>query len=158
MKIEDQKFAERVLKHLLIGSQIDGLKFGINSSTTLLYFTNYNRKDDGDFVLNIETNWTVYPEACDTYPSSEGEVPFNIEEQHFKHIWDIRRQKVVNVQLDTVSPHLIISLESGRVLFVNGYDPTYECWQLGDPFGGVDWLLVATPGGDIAIWCPSEFE
>lgn len=56
MKIEDQKFAERVLKHLLIGSQIDGLKFGINSSTTLLYFTNYNRKDDGDFVLNIETN------------------------------------------------------------------------------------------------------
>lgn len=83
MKIEDQKFAERVLKHLLIGSQIDGLKFGINSSTTLLYFTNYNRKDDGDFVLNIETNWTVYPEACDTYLSSEGEVPFNTEEQHF---------------------------------------------------------------------------
>ncbi|MCM3021192.1 hypothetical protein M3582_24170 [Priestia megaterium] len=93
MKIEERKFAERVLKHLLIGSQLDGVKFGINSSTTLLYFTNYNRKDDGEFVLNIETNWTVYPEACDTSPSSEGEVPFNTEEQHFKHIWVLGDKK-----------------------------------------------------------------
>lgn len=158
MKIEDKKFAERVLKHLLISSQIDGVKFGLNSSVTLLYFTNYNKNDDSDFVLNIETTWTVYPEARDTYPSSEDEVPFHTEEQYFKHIWDIRRQKVVNVQLDAVSPHLIISLESGRVLFVNGHDHNYECWQLGDPFAGSDWLLIATPGDDIAIWCPEEFE
>lgn len=55
MKIEDKKFTERVLKHLLISSQIDCVKCGLNSSVTLLYFTNYNKKDDSDFVLNIET-------------------------------------------------------------------------------------------------------
>ncbi|MEK4752654.1 hypothetical protein MKX72_09175 [Priestia sp. FSL R5-0597] len=160
MKIEDKTFTERILKHLLIGSQIDGVKFGTDNAITLLYFTNYTRKEDGDFVLNIETTWTVYSEFNDTYPSSESDVPFNTEEQHFKHIWDMRREKVVDLVLGTSSPHLIITLESGKVLFVNGHDSNYECWQLGDHFSGgsCDWLLVATRGDNIAIWCPDDFE
>ncbi|MEH7020602.1 hypothetical protein COD13_30565 [Priestia megaterium] len=160
MKLENQKFAEKVLKYLLIGSQVDGIKFGLDGSTTILYFTNYSRKEDDAFCLNIETAWTVYPASCDKYPLSEAQVPTNTEEQHFKYIWDIRREKVVNVQLDTVSPHLIISLESGKVLFVNGHDANYECWQLGDHFAGgnCEWLLVATPGGNIEAWSPEHFE
>ena len=81
MKLEDQKFAEKALKYLLIGSQVDGIKFGLDGSTTLLYFINYSRKEDDAFCLNIETAWTVYPASCDKYPSSKAQVPANTEEQ-----------------------------------------------------------------------------
>lgn len=160
LKIENQRLAEKALKYLLVGSQMDGIKFTCEVSAISLTFTHYDRKEDDAFVLTIGTKWTVYDDVPLVYPSSEKEVPAHTEEQHFKHIWDVKRQKVVNVQLGHRSPHLIISFESGSILFVNGHDPNYECWQLGDHFSGgsCDWLLVATPGDDIAVWSPESFE
>ncbi|MGF9943025.1 hypothetical protein ABEX44_07130 [Priestia megaterium] len=160
LKIENRRFAEKALTYLLVGSQMDGIKFESEVSAISLTFTHYDRREDDAFVLTIETAWTVYDKEPYSYPSSEEEVPSNTEEQHFKHIWDIKRQKVVNVQLSDVSPHLIISFESGNILFVNGHGSNYECWQLGDHFAGGnnEWLLVAVPGDDIAVGSPQHFQ
>ncbi|UZW65401.1 hypothetical protein OC195_14780 [Priestia flexa] len=55
------------------------------------------------------------------------EIPNLTEKEQFQHIWSMRREKGVNVELGSLSPHLIIHLESNKVLFVNGRDPNYEC-------------------------------
>ncbi|KZB91250.1 hypothetical protein A2U94_11945 [Bacillus sp. VT 712] len=157
MKREDRLLAEKVLKYLLIGSQVDGVKFGPHSGTTILNFSNYSRKEDSDFVLSIETTWNLYPKPTD-YPSCEEEVPNLTEKEQFQHIWSMRREKVVKVELGNQSPHLIIHLESNKVLFVNGHDPNYECWQLEEEWMSGDWLVVAAPGDEVAVWCLDGFE
>ena len=53
----------------------------------------------------------------------------------------MRRQKVIDVQLGKETPHLFILLESGQILFVNGFHDYYECWQAGVQCE--DWLVVA---------------
>lgn len=68
MKVEKKEFAEKALKHLCIGSQIDGIRFGLHSSTTLLYFMNYDKNDVDRLWIHIESKWTLYSKAQDTYP------------------------------------------------------------------------------------------
>lgn len=157
MKTEEQFSAEKVLKYLLIGTQVDGVKFGLDSGTTILNFSNYSRKEESDFVLSIETAWTLYPKPTD-YPSCEAEIPNLTEKEQFQHIWSMRREKGVNVELGSLSPHLIIHLDSNKVLFVNGRDPNYECWQLEEEWMSGDWLVVAAPGDEVAVWCLDGFE
>lgn len=60
----------------------------------------------------------------------------------------------MDIRLGDTSPHLIITLESGKVLFVKGHHPKYECWQLR---ADEEWLIVAVPGDGIAVWCPDDF-
>jgi hypothetical protein len=45
---------------------------------------------------------------------------------------------------------------SGNTIFINGYHSKYECWQAGDGKGytGDEWLIVAVPNNNIAIWSP----
>lgn len=91
---------------------------------------------------------------------TEREMDAKTEEEQFKDIIDIRREKIVDIQLGDVSPHLIITLESGKILFINGHHPNYESWQLGDggDYDGDDWLFVAVPGDEIAVWFPDSFK
>ncbi|MEY8350616.1 hypothetical protein AALF16_20405 [Bacillus cereus] len=159
MNTEKKEFAEKVLRQLCVGSQIDGIRFGLNSS--LLYFMHYDGRDDADQLwLHCESRWIVYSKAPDTYPLSEKEVEIKTEEDLLKSVIDIRREKIVDIRLGDVSPHLIITLESGKVLFVNGHHPDYECWQIGDggDYGEGDWLLVSVPGDGITIWAPDHFN
>jgi len=67
---------------------------------------------------------------------------------------------VKDVWLETGSPNLCMLFESGKVLYVNGEDDNYECWQIGDGYGYVeeDWLVVAVPGNEIAVWSPEEVK
>jgi len=58
--------------------------------------------------------------------------------------------------LGDVTPHLIINLESGSILFVNGFHEKYECWQVGVEFD--NWLVVACPMNGIATWTSNKFE
>ncbi len=67
----------------------------------------------------------------------------------------MRRQKVIDIQLGVESPHLIITLGNGQIIFVNGFHDDYECWQAGAQCE--QWLVVAAPGNEIATWTPDEF-
>ncbi|KOM60091.1 hypothetical protein AB168_22560, partial [Bacillus anthracis] len=46
-------------------------------------------------------------------------------------------------------------LESGKIIFVNGFHDHYECWQAG--MQCEQWLVVAAPGNEIATWTPDKF-
>ncbi|AJH73525.1 hypothetical protein DJ86_1970 [Bacillus cereus ATCC 4342] len=76
-------------------------------------------------------------------------------EEEYERIFEIRRQKVTDIQLGLESPHLIINLESGQIIFVNGFHDYYECWRAGVQCE--QWLVVTAPGNEIVTWTPDEF-
>lgn len=161
MKKEDKSFAERALKRLLVGSQLDGLQFGIGPGGLCISFTHYSMQEPDMLWLTIEVRKIAVatnPERLNTI--SRESLKELDDEDSFQLLLKNRREKVKDVWLGDESPHLYISFDSGNFLYVNGHDENYECWQLGDQsgFGGGDWLIVAVPENEIATWSPEEFN
>ncbi|WP_033541570.1 hypothetical protein [Planococcus sp. CAU13] len=161
MKREDRNFAERALKKLLIGSQLDGFQFGMGPGIVRVCFSHYSEQEPDQLSLTIEVRKIAIITNDEQLTTTSIETIEELDdEESFQLFLRNRREKVKNVWLGDESPHLYISLESGKVLQVNGYDENYECWQLGDMHGqgDGDWLIVAVPGNEIAIWSPEEFK
>lgn len=157
---EQKIYSEKALKHLFIGSQLDGVKFGTGPGSILIRFMHYSTNQQPDELwINIESKWTVFSSEIKDQPNSEDEIEDLTEEEKFNLIFNLRRDKIVDIKLGESVPHLFIVFQSGQTLFVNGHHKMYECWQAGDGAGyaGQDWLIVATPGDDIATWAPSHF-
>jgi hypothetical protein len=159
LEIKQREFSEKALKHLFIGSQLDGVKFGVGPGSVLFRFMHFTTKQPDDLWINIESKWTVFPSEINDYPNSEDDIQDLNEEEEYNLVLKLRRDKVVDIKLGKSVPHLIIIFQSGLTMFVNGHHNKYECWQAGDGFGysGEEWLIVATPGDDITTWAPSEF-
>ncbi len=100
---------------------------------------------NGVYLINLKKS----------YPLNEDEFEVYSEKEEYERICKIRRQKVTDIQLGLESPHLIITLESGQIIFLNGFHDYYECWQVGVLCE--QWLVVAAPGNEIATWAPDEF-
>ena len=62
MNTEDKIHAEKVLKNLFIGSQVDGLQFGISPGAIKIHFTNFHDSVDydGQLYINIEYIYLVF--------------------------------------------------------------------------------------------------
>lgn len=161
MNIEQKQFAEKTLNHIFVGSQLDGIKFGLGPGAVFIRFERYimQERHPNQLWLNIESYWNVFPKGTNTFPNSEAEMKELSEEEEYKLIFEIRREKVAHVRLGELAPHLIIEFESGKTLFVNGHHAIYECWQAGDGPGytGGNWLIVCAPGNSIATWAPDSF-
>lgn len=160
MELKQREFSEKALKHLFIGSQLDGVKFGPGSGSILIRFMQYTDKQPGDLWVNIESKWTVFPSEFKDNPHSEDEMEDLTEEDEYSLVFKLRREKVIDIKLGESVPHLIILFQSGLTMFINGHHDMYECWQAGDGAGytGEEWLIVATPGNDIATWVPDDFK
>ncbi|MBT2742613.1 hypothetical protein [Bacillus sp. ISL-77] len=161
MDVGEKQFAERALQHLFIGSQLDGVKFGVGAGAILIRFMHYTtNQEPDDLWINIESKWTVLPNGMKNYPSSEDEMEELTEEEEYNLVFKLRRDKVVDIKLGNSVPHLFIVFQSGLTMFVNGHHNLYECWQAGDGAGytGEEWLIVATPGDQIATWVPDDFK
>lgn len=161
MKREDRNFAERALKKLLIGSQLDGFQFGIGPGVVRVCFSHYSEQDPDQLWLNIEVRKIAIIASDEQLTTISKETLEELDdEESFQLLLRNRREKVKDIWLGEDSPHLYISLESGKVLYVNGHDENYECWQVGDNhgYGDGDWLIMAVPGNEIAIWSPEEFK
>ncbi|RSD26872.1 hypothetical protein [Mesobacillus subterraneus] len=148
MKNEDRLLAEKVLRQLFIGAKVDGLQLGTNR----IFFKRLDHAD-GQLYLNIESKWCLFPSPPEAYPKSEDEIESYSEREALRKIDDIRGQEAVNIELGADSPHLIITFTNGTTLFINGRDHEYECSQAG-VHPNDDWLIVALPGDDIAVWTP----
>lgn len=161
MKKKDKNFAERALKRLLIGSQLDGLQFGMGPGGARVSFTHYSMQEPDMLWLNIEVRKIA---VITNHEGQKSLIEENLKELDDENLFQLllknRREKVKDVWLGDESPHLYITFDSGKVLYVNGHDDNFECWQIGDQSGesGWDWLIVAVPGNDIAVWSPEEFE
>jgi hypothetical protein len=160
LELKRREFSEKALKHLFIGSQLDGVKFGPGAGSMLIRFLHYTYKQPDGLWVNIESKWTFFPSAINDYPNSEDEMEDLTEEDEYSLVFKLRREKVIDIKLGENVPHLIIIFQSGLTMFINGHHDMYECWQAGDGAGytGEEWLIVATPGDDIATWAPNDFK
>lgn len=161
IKSLDNHFAESALKKLFIGSQLDGIKFGVEPGATFVYFLHYSSQEPDLLWLNIEVNkFIVLPNKPSDLSSYNEKMDELDEEESLKRILEIRREEIADIALGEESPHLFITFKSGKVLIVNGYDKNFECWQAGDGAGysGDQWLIAAVPGNGVAGWAPDDFS
>lgn len=156
LEVKLKRFAEKALNHIFIASQLDGVKFGIGPGAYLIRFEHYSNKSPDSLWLNIESKWAVFPRGTEAFPTSEVEMNELSEEDEYKLVFELRREKVIAIRLGTTAPHLFIEFDSGKMLFVNGHHNKYECWQAGD--NGQEWLVVAAPGNSISTWAPKSFR
>jgi hypothetical protein len=160
MEPEDKKLAEAVLKHLCQGAQIDGLRFGPVLQILITDHTSSKTPIRGQVYLNLGSSWTVFTTPPTSWPTNEDDQPEPSIDEQLRTICELRELVIADIKLAYTQPHLIMTLEDGRILFVNGWHEKYECWQLGVALGGSDefWLVVATPNGGVAVWAPDSFE
>jgi len=127
MNRENKNFAERALKKLLIGSQIDGFQFGSSPGVVRVYFTHFSEQEPDLLWLTIEIRKIA---IITNYERLRMISKENLEElddeESFQLLLRNRREKVKDVWLGDDSPHLYIALESGKVLYVNGHHENYE--------------------------------
>lgn len=101
---ENKRFAERVLNHIFIGSQLDGVKFGLGPAALLIRFEHYDNHSSDQTWLNIESRWAVFPKVNKSFPASEEEMVELSEEEEYKLIFELRREKVTGIKLGCKSP------------------------------------------------------
>lgn len=156
MDYEEKKFAINALRIMFIGSQLDGIKFGLTPTNTFIYFKHYNTHVPDMFWIDIKSKWGIYQPNTTEFPNSEEEIESLSEDEQFKLLFDLRREEIVDIRLGENSPHLIITFESGKILFVIGYHETRISWLAGDGGGysGNEWLVECLPGNGIIADVP----
>ena len=158
MDRSDKQLAEMVLRRLCADGQIDGIRFG---PVLQILISHVNQPDhapiNGQVYLNLGSGWRVFESRPASFPDGEDELPELSNLEQIQAIIDLRERTVAKVELAESEPHLILTLDDGSVLFVNGKHDTYECWQMGVAFSGDMWQVIACPGGGVAIWAPNSF-
>ena len=148
--------ATQVLRHLMVGEQPSGLRFG----TTQILFQSSPGKPNGEPYVNLTSAWCVFPSRPASLPSAEAEVSGPIsQEDEYQLIISLRNKTVVDVEVCYPIPHLVVTFDDNSVLYDNGHNEQYEPWQAGQSFSEHEtWLVVACPCDSIAIWAPDTFK
>jgi len=161
VEIEDKKLAEAVMRRLCQGAQIDGIRFGPILQLLITDHGSGKAPIRGQLYLNLASTWTVFDLAPASFPDKEEDLPEPPVEQQLKTLCDLRERVITEIKLGEDQPHLILSLDDGRILFVNGRHHMYECWQLGVALGDLRefYMVVALPGsGGVIVWAPENFD
>jgi hypothetical protein len=158
MEAEDKKIAEAVLSHLCVGAQVGGIRFG---PVLQILIDSVSEKPavHGRVYINLSSTWKVYDSVPSVFPDKEEDLPELDAEEQIRLICSLREVPIAKVELGESQPHLIVTLEDGRVMFLNGRHEMYECWQSGASGGEPNemWMVVACPGGGVAVWAPESF-
>ncbi len=153
MSESDRKFAENVLNRIMRGSSVSGLRF---FTPQLLLEGPIDIKQEA--FINLSSEWDFYDSVQSEFPTSFEQLT---QEQEELKIHKLREDVVERIEILSPWPHLVIYFESGRVLYMNGEDDVYEPWTAGLTRFGSDcdeWLVVACPGGDLAVWVPKNWN
>jgi hypothetical protein len=157
MNPKNRYLAEAALRHLLLGARINGVRFG--NSLQLLIEKSDKLLMKGQIHVSIKAPWMLYPTALESLYIDEHDISALSIEKELKIIYGLREQVIVAVRLGELSPHLLLTLDSGHTFFLNGKHDLYECWQVGVSMGRLDecWMIVSCPGDEIAVWAPQKF-
>jgi hypothetical protein len=157
---EDKQLAFAVLRRLCQGAQIDGIRFGPILQILITDHVSLKPKIRGQTYLNIGSTWAVFETPPASWPDSEEDLPMPTVDEQLRILCGIREAVITDIALGEERPHLLLHLEDGRTLFINGRDEHYECWQVGVAWSGLGdyWMVVALPGGGVAIWSPENFD
>jgi hypothetical protein len=162
MKEIDRQLGTAVLRQLLLNASIGGVRFG----PLLQLLVDDHRPERrsrsrplGQTYINLESPWAVFPTRPDRLPSRSDDFPVLDEDEQLRVLCSIRFHEIADVELGDLYPHLILTLASGRLFILCGQHDRYESWQCGVAHGSREeyWLIVATPGGGLAIWAPEHF-
>jgi hypothetical protein len=155
MTAKDKQLAEAVLRRLCQASEVNGIRFG-PVLQILLNHVNAEGEEPifGQVYLNLGSSWKVFDSRPESFPNGEDELPQAPAEEQIRTICDLRERTIIKAELGEAEPHLILTLDDGRVVFVNGKHDEYECWDVGVAFSGELLQVVACPGGGIAVWAP----
>jgi hypothetical protein len=159
MNEQDKKLAKAALERLCKGAQIGGIRFG-PVLQILIGDSDYEGKPlKGQVYLNLSSSWRVFETRPASFPNGEDELSEASQDEQIQAIVSIRERVIRKVELGENEQHLILTLDDEQVIFVNGKHDRYECWDMGVAFDGNEetWLVVACPGGGIAIWTPKNF-
>jgi hypothetical protein len=155
----DKKLAAAVIARLCQGAQIDGIRFGPIPQILIADHASGKPPIKGQVYLNLASRWMFADGMPDSMPSSEEEFPKKSPDEELAEICGVREQVIVSAALGETTPHLFLTLESGKVFCLNGRHDRYETWQLGVALGDRSevWLVVACPGDEVAVWAPPGF-
>jgi len=132
VKREEKQEAEEVLTRLFSGATLTDVGDDFTSTYIRLKFKG---KGGEPLVITVENEWELTP------PRSF----FTLMANH---------EVVTSISLGENYPHLIVCFSGGETLRANGIDSLYESWQAGTKTQ--DYLVVACPGGTLAIWVPEN--
>jgi hypothetical protein len=158
MDADDKSQAESALRELCLGKQIVGVRWYAFNFFIEIESVNTQLPHAWNIalLLTVESRWTVFPAWPVHLPEREQDLPNSSLEERVVTLARLAGQDIVGVRLGDDYPHLILTFDSGSVFFLNGYHDSYECWNLssvGAPDNN-DWLIVAVPGGEVAIFAP----
>ena len=110
----------------------------------------------GDVFVSFGSDWVVFDKRPGTFPDSRARMT---DEEEIAEMVKIRGEEIVHVEILKPWPHLVINFKSGKTLFLSGEDTQYEPWTAGLTHLGIEdrWLVVACPGGGLAVWAPESF-
>jgi hypothetical protein len=160
VEAEDKRLAETVIRRLCQGAQIDGIRFGPILQILISDHASGKPHVQGQVYLNLASTWAVFDTRPVSYPDYEQDLPEQNIEEELSVLCSLREAIISDIELGTEQPHLIIHFENGSSLFLSGRHEKYECWQLGVALGNPQecWLVVALPGGGVAVWSPESFN
>ena len=153
MNEQDKILAESVLNRLMKNSSVTGLRF-FTPQLLLDGPTDINQ----ECYINLSSNWKIFESLPNAFPEELEELT---QEEEELNIHSLRGEEVQKVKISYPWPHLIIHFKSGKVLYMIGKDEQYEAWTAGlTNFGQTSdrWLVVACPGGGLAVWTPENKE
>ena len=144
------ELAESILRRLLVGSIVNGVRFGV---LELLFDT---QAVSGEPSLLLASAWTVYPERPDAFPENESDIDEGTSDDELALAVSLRHKEVLSVEVFSPWPHLVLTFTDKSVLFLNGKSDRYEPWiagVYGDQKERTE--VIACPGGDFAFILPT---
>lgn len=147
--MDDRVHAEKMLKYLCVGSQLEGLGF----FGPKVYLWNSDIEIEETYI-NIEADFCILNSMSQARSIGIDNFPKADVTESLKSLCELGQKSIIDIVLSPHN-HLIVHFETADILIVCGYSEVYECWQVGSSNG--DWLVVACPGTNFAIWAPDNW-
>ncbi|MBT2640459.1 MULTISPECIES: hypothetical protein [unclassified Bacillus (in: firmicutes)] len=157
MDSNDISNASKILKSLCVGAKIEGINFyGLK---ILLSENDTNSKRiNGQVYINIESEFCLFASMPTTIPS-HNQLPELEWAEASKLICELRLKEIIDISVHHMSPHLLLTFDTGEVLFIWGYHERYESWQVGvmkDSIEEESWEVIACPNNTLAYIGPED--
>ena len=151
--------ARRVVHFLCVGSRIDGLRFGPNYQLLVSPDDLASQEMKGQVYVNLSDSWVVVPDSLSGSIRQEDLVPYP-EEEKLQRLCEIRNRRVERIDVAEETNRLILSLEGGLALVLNGQDPSGITWDVGVAFCAPDeeWDVTSHADESLSVECPDAFR
>ncbi|WP_139368075.1 hypothetical protein [Priestia abyssalis] len=151
MNLQEKYEGEKIVKDLFLGASIHEVEFEISAGHAKLVFWPENKKieaQDGVY-LYIPSIVQLNESSLKEKGIEKADIPML---QTYQILIDVIQQKVVEAELGERSPHLILTFESGNVVFIKGYHDSNASWEAGRCGKKQQPIIAAQPAGVLHIY------